>query len=253
MSIKPTTSKQCYKCKTIKKLSEFHKDRRSKDGLQSKCKSCVKIYTYMNRENERIRASKYYHENKEEVAKKGKAYRDKNKCKIAKMDKMYQDKNKEKLSEYNKNYREKHIGKALEYGAKYRSENKDKLSKQQKKHYEENREIILQRQAKYNKSEVGKIVKANVSNRRRSQKTNTADGSIPIKLSYPLTRELQDLLHKQNYQCNICGCDITNEKHLDHHIPLSRGGEHTLTNVVWLCPVCNIAKSNKVPNTLLLI
>jgi len=37
-------TKQCTACKEIKPISEFHKDRSRKDGLQRKCKICRKAY-----------------------------------------------------------------------------------------------------------------------------------------------------------------------------------------------------------------
>lgn len=36
--------KRCYKCKRIKPISEFHKNRTQKDGLQSWCNSCKRKY-----------------------------------------------------------------------------------------------------------------------------------------------------------------------------------------------------------------
>lgn len=36
--------KKCTKCKIEKELSEFNKDKSRKDGLQPRCKSCVKQY-----------------------------------------------------------------------------------------------------------------------------------------------------------------------------------------------------------------
>ncbi len=35
--------KQCYKCKTEKELSEFHKNSSRKDGHQNYCKICAKV------------------------------------------------------------------------------------------------------------------------------------------------------------------------------------------------------------------
>jgi hypothetical protein len=42
--------KVCTKCKVEKELTEFHKDKRSKDGLRSKCKSCRRKYREANKE-----------------------------------------------------------------------------------------------------------------------------------------------------------------------------------------------------------
>jgi hypothetical protein len=35
--------KDCYKCKTSKPVSEFHKNKNKKDGLQNYCKACAKV------------------------------------------------------------------------------------------------------------------------------------------------------------------------------------------------------------------
>ena len=37
-------TKECTKCKQDKQLTEFHKDKRQKDGHVSQCKSCIKQY-----------------------------------------------------------------------------------------------------------------------------------------------------------------------------------------------------------------
>ena len=35
--------------------------------------------------------------------------------------------------------------------------------------------------------------------------------------------------------------------HLDHYMPLSKGGAHSISNVVWSCAACNLTKNNKLP------
>ena len=42
--------KRCFKCKKKKKLSEFYKDSYTKDGYNSRCKDCWRIYRVQNRE-----------------------------------------------------------------------------------------------------------------------------------------------------------------------------------------------------------
>jgi len=42
-------SKRCSRCKEIKSLSEFHRDKSQKDGLKSYCKSCHKAYNQSER------------------------------------------------------------------------------------------------------------------------------------------------------------------------------------------------------------
>lgn len=48
-----------------------------------------------------------------------------------------------------------------------------------------------------------------------------------------------------NYQCAYCGSlkDLT----IDHMIPISRGGQHTFSNLCCCCRTCNEEKGNRTP------
>lgn len=52
----------------------------------------------------------------------------------------------------------------------------------------------------------------------------------------PVTQSfLVQLIAKQNYRCAISGIELTPEMaSLDHIIPVSKGGEHVVDNVVWV-------------------
>lgn len=43
--------------------------------------------------------------------------------------------------------------------------------------------------------------------------------------------------------CYYCGSKCT-DGHVDHVIPLSRGGKDELSNLVWACPSCNLRKND---------
>ena len=55
------------------------------------------------------------------------------------------------------------------------------------------------------------------------------------------------LLRIQNYQCASCFCNIRKTFHIDHVIPLSRGGRHSEGNLQLLCKPCNLSKGAKLP------
>lgn len=81
--------KRCCKCKEIKDLSAFWKNKSRKDGLHQECKIC----SYSNKIGKRQAASKrYYLKNKEEIAKRDRAYRLANKAKIDTRNLTYQRK-----------------------------------------------------------------------------------------------------------------------------------------------------------------
>jgi 5-methylcytosine-specific restriction endonuclease McrA len=52
-----------------------------------------------------------------------------------------------------------------------------------------------------------------------------------------LPKELERIY---NSPCLVCGSD-TNQS-LDHVIPLSRGGRHSVGNIITLCLSCNVSK-----------
>jgi len=79
-----------------------------------------------------------------------------------------------------------------------------------------------------------------IAERHRARKLSTDDGTVT-------NLAVRRLLQKQNHLCNLCRTDLNiTKKNLDHKYPLSLGGPHTISNVQWLCAVCNIRKSNRV-------
>lgn len=55
---------------------------------------------------------------------------------------------------------------------------------------------------------------------------------------------LKRLIEAKNNSCEYCGKPF---EHLDHTIPLSKGGLHCLDNLTISCARCNISKGNKMP------
>ena len=54
--------------------------------------------------------------------------------------------------------------------------------------------------------------------------------------------DIADLMRHQGGECAMCHCDITDKFHVDHRIPLSRGGHNNVGNLQLLCPKCNLTK-----------
>ena len=55
-----------------------------------------------------------------------------------------------------------------------------------------------------------------------------------------------DLLKKLYTYCKYCNLDLTiNNYHIDHIIPLSKGGLHDFDNLQLICVRCNLSKNNK--------
>ena len=55
------------------------------------------------------------------------------------------------------------------------------------------------------------------------------------------------MLKRDNFQCQICGSSAQDgvKLHVDHIVPVSKGGKTILSNLRTLCDRCNMGKSDK--------
>ena len=55
------------------------------------------------------------------------------------------------------------------------------------------------------------------------------------------------VLKRDNNRCRICGASAQEgaKLHVDHIIPVSKGGKTSMDNLQTLCDRCNLGKSNK--------
>ena len=64
----------------------------------------------------------------------------------------------------------------------------------------------------------------------------------------PISSSLKnEVLHRDKYRCVICGNNVNNgaKLHVDHIVPVSRGGTNDINNLRTLCEDCNLGRSNK--------
>ena len=111
--------KTCTKCKAEKPISEFHKDSRSKDELQFKCKACVSEHYKANKEVRAAYLAEYYANNRAHLTAKQSAYQATNKDRVA------------------------------AYKVEYRLANKERVAAKKAQHYSANRERVAARNAEY--------------------------------------------------------------------------------------------------------
>ena len=79
--------------------------------------------------------------------------------------------------------------------------------------------------------------KANKRERNRMQhQARRAAGKAPSRW------EIGKLLCRQDARCAYCRQLLTGEYHIDHKLPVSRGGKNDLENLHLTCPRCNLIK-----------
>lgn len=154
--------------------------------------------------------------------------------------KKYKDNNKEKINatrrKYYKNKKEK-----FSKQAKFKWQN---MSEEMKK----NRLIYFSdyyKKTKKERSEKNKIWR--LANKEYLYLRNRAR-ELKIKEYVKITqKQIELLLNSYNNKCIYCAVDVFRgiNLHLDHKVPLSRNGDHTLENLVPSCKVCNLKKGTK--------
>lgn len=121
-----------------------------------------------------------------------------------------------------------------DYRKAYYSDNKEYY----KTYYEENRGRYLEHfKASYQDDKEGSRLK---KQKRRALRVSQL-GKWPLGEKQHLL-----LLHKeQKGLCYYCGKSYEDGRHIEHKIPLSRGGLHDHRNVVLSCVGCNLEKRDK--------
>lgn len=241
--------KECSKCKEVKELTEFSKDKYRKDNLCTQCKECRKEYN--SNPDVFIRQKKLQKE-----------WCLKNKENIAIKKKQYALENKERLKEYAKEYysKPKNKAKAREY---YNTPVQKRKTREYQKEYQkiyygkrENKDRVNERAKERRKTEplfnLKKILRARTRQAFKSKgwKKNSKTMEI-LGVSVEIAKA-----HLERQFTKGMTWDNQGEWHIDHIIPLaSANTEEELrklchyTNLQPLWAEDNLSKSDKIVET----
>lgn len=141
----------------------------------------------------------------------------------SKRKKNYED-NKELLNEKRRKHR-------LENIEQYRKIERQRGLNEDRKKYKREHSV------KYRQTENGKLSQLNKYHKRRAI----------IKSGNVTTKQLKEL-YSTVKNCYWCNTKLNKKNtHLDHFMPLSKGGLHTIDNLVLSCSCCNLQKHAKDP------
>lgn len=193
-------------------------------------KKRVRVYTEAQKERhkelEKINGPKYRAKHKEEINARAKAYR---------------DDNRELITIKNRERYHSDIDASRQKCKKYRDSNIDLARERDRARYAANRDLILQKAREKTLKNPGS--RSHFSRNRKARIRN-ADGSHT-------GADISILLIKQRGVCASCPAKLEksgkNKYHVDHIMPLSRGGSNDKYNLQCLCPSCNLRKHAKDP------
>ena len=245
-------TKICSKCGIDKPLVAYNK---KLDKLTSRCKVCLaedqKIWRKGRGKNyqksdKAVQWRKQYVESGAQYLQK-KKYRATENYKTAQETYKLSSKGKETLrkykltDKYKKLVRKRNASPEAKIRAhKYAQSEKGKAKV---KLYNQSDKAKLMRKA-WSESEQGRLQRKVIARNRAHVKNITDDKTIS-------TKSLAKLLKLQENKCYYCNCYLQYLQHkyvhLDHYIPLSKEGLHSIDNVVWSCARCNLIKSNNLP------
>lgn len=165
--------------------------------------------------------------------------------------------NRENIRDKQNQYAEEHRQEAIDRVRRWREANPERERENHRRYREANQTEIAQYMRRYNQAHPGESAKrvrqwtrANPHRRRVHQQRRRAR-----KLNAPGSHTTEDIAlqaiaqtdPKGQLRCWWCGGIITERYHVDHRVPLSRGGSDAPENLVISCAPCNMAKHDKYP------
>lgn len=143
-----------------------------------------------------------------------------------------------KCADYTAAYRERNPGIGATYMANRRATHREEMQTQERVRYAADPAKFAAKGAAYRQAKP-EVFATHARNRRSLLKA--AEG-------WHTPQEIEGVMVYQEYQCNNCFVDITNDYHADHIMPLVLGGSNWITNIQLLCPTCNLRKGDLHPD-----
>lgn len=201
------TEYACKVCGQIQPPESYYKSKSSKSGLDLRCKKCT-----------RERLAKFAKANPAKVTAAHEKFR-----------------KSEKFRAWVERNRPRLVSQGLEASKRYREANPDKCSAAGRRYYRANAESEKARAMAWreNNPDEWKLIHRKSESARRAKIAGASARKI-------LASDIERIKRSPCIHCGAVG-DI----HLDHAIPLSRGGSHSIGNIQPMCGPCNMSKKDK--------
>lgn len=172
-------------------------------------------------------------------------YRNSHKAEKAIYMKNYYQDHKVERDRYLSGYRETHREDAKQYSAEYRRIHRLDRCQFMAQYYEAHKTAFRKYMNVYYQGHKAEFMARNAQ--RRALKTAATIGATISQKA-----EIADIYRRAHddakVRCYLCGCLIPKgHRHVDHIVPLSKGGKHRPSNLAVACDKCNSHKGAKFP------
>lgn len=223
-----TEIRTCARCQRGVAETEFRKDNRAPDRLGAYCKPCEKEYNAAyhaaNREGHNAKSGLRYRANRERYLAAQRAYRVANIEAVRTHDRL----------------RARGNPKNIERSRRWREANHDRFLALMRSWYRNNRDRQRQYRRMWRVANPDRVreMAANSGAKRSARKRNP-QGRIEF-----INR--RTVWKRDKGICGLCALPVPfRDMHLDHFIPLDKGGAHTYENVHTTHSRCNLSKGNR--------
>lgn len=164
--------------------------------------------------------------------------RQRNSARIKESKRLYYKKHKKQLAIQGKVWRQEN----RDYSSRYYKNNRDALIRLKKQWYLKNREKIMEGTKRRREAnlEYNRGMERVRAARRRGRKQR-AGGRFTDK-------DIIEIKESQRGRCFYCGAKLREDYHIDHFMPLSKGGTNHSSNLRLACPKCNFSKGARIPH-----
>ena len=207
--------KRCTKCgKVFPATTEyFSRHSEGKYGLRPDCKLCVsardKQKRALNPDVNKEQCKTYYRTHKKE------------------------------RGEYNRQYRLNHPNQRKKSDREYRQRYKHERTKYNQQWVKDHPEIVKPRRKYYYHLNI------ETSREQGRKDANTRRARKHAAIGYHTSTDIDILYINQRGLCAYCSTPLHGKYHVDHIVPLSRGGTDYAENLTLTCPRCNLSKGDK--------
>lgn len=219
----------------------------SADDRKAKNVEHQRAYREANREKLLAAARANYAANREKFSAKNRAYRQENREKeIARraaykaanpdVSKAYYEANRDKVLERTRDYNQRNREEVLARGRDYYEKNRDRVAARGYSYREEKRDVIRARSERYRRA-AGMQPGRPRPTAEEKKARKAARAGLRLTLRWDVLK---------GGRCEVCGWGKADgvKLHLDHIVPISKGGTNDRSNLQALCSDCNLGKSD---------